>query len=49
MKTGDIVAGPDGARILVIFANGNWPGIPLGKNSGDTLATPEITERFGAR
>ncbi|MGI9622344.1 MAG: hypothetical protein ACR2PK_05855 [Acidimicrobiales bacterium] len=43
---GPLVAGPEGASVLVIFANGKWPGIPLGKNDGGTLATPEITERF---
>ncbi len=43
---GPLVAGPEGASVLVIFANGRWPGIPLGKNDGGTLATPEITDRF---
>ncbi|MGI9642609.1 MAG: hypothetical protein ACR2N9_07475 [Acidimicrobiia bacterium] len=44
---GPLVAGPEGASVLVIFANGRWPGIPLGtKNDGSTLATPEITDRF---
>jgi hypothetical protein len=44
---GPLVAGPEGASVLVIFANGRWPGIPLGgKSDGSTLATPEITERF---
>lgn len=45
---GPLVAGPEGAGVLVIFANGRWPGIPLGKNDGGTLATPEITDRFEA-
>lgn len=43
---GPLVAGPEGARVLVIFATGEWPGIPLGKTDGSTLATDEITQRF---
>lgn len=44
---GPLVAGPEGASVLVIFANGRWPGIPLGsKNDGSTLGTDEITGRF---
>lgn len=43
---GPLVAGPEGARVLVTFANGKWPGIPLDGNDGGTLATPEITDRF---
>jgi hypothetical protein len=44
---GPLVAGPEGASVLVMFANGRWPGIPLGsKNDGGTLGTDEITGRF---
>ena len=45
---GPLVAGPEGATVLVIFANGQCPGIPIGKGSGDTLGTSEITDRFEA-
>ena len=46
---GPLVAGPEGASVLVIFANGRWPGIPLGtKGDGATLGTSEITDRFEA-
>ena len=43
---GPLVAGPEGASVLVIFATGQWPGITLGNNDGSTLATNEITDRF---
>lgn len=43
---GPLIAGPEGATVLVIFATGAWPGIPLKKGDGSTLGTPEITERF---
>jgi hypothetical protein len=44
---GPLVAGPEGARVLVIFATGRWPGIPLGKqNDGSTLGTDELKDRF---
>ena len=43
---GPLVAGPEGASVLVIFADGHWPGIPLGKNDGGSLGTSEITDRF---
>ena len=45
---GPLVAGPEGATVLVIFADSNWEGIPLGKGSGNTLGTTEITDRFEA-
>ena len=45
---GPLEAGPEGATVLVIFADSNWEGIPLGKGSGDTLGTSEITDRFEA-
>ena len=43
---GPLVAGPEGATVLVIFADGRWPGIPLGRGTGDTLGTEELTDRF---
>jgi hypothetical protein len=43
---GPLVAGPEGAGVLVIFANGRWPGITLGKNDGSTLGTDELTDRY---
>ena len=44
---GPLVAGPEGASVLVIFADGRWPGLPLGKNNdGSTLGTDELTERY---
>ena len=43
---GPLVAGPEGASVLVIFANGRWQGITLGKNDGSTLGTDEITDHF---
>ena len=42
---GPLVAGPDGATVLVIFANSRWEGIPF-KDGGSTLGTPEITDRL---
>ena len=42
---GPLVAGPEGAGVLVIFATGAWRGIPLG-NDGGTLGTDELTDRF---
>jgi hypothetical protein len=43
---GPLVAGPEGASVLVIFATGRWPGIPLGKHDGSTLGTDELTDHF---
>ncbi len=43
---GPLVAGPEGASVLVIFATGRWPGIPLGKNDGRTLGTDELTSHY---
>ena len=43
---GPLVAGPEGASVLVIFADGRWPGVTLGKNDGSTLGTEEITGRY---
>ena len=43
---GPLVAGPEGASGLVIFADGRWPGVTLGKNDGSTLGTDELTDRY---
>ncbi len=43
---GPLVAGPEGASVLVIFATGAWRGIPLGKGDGGTLGTDELSNRF---
>jgi len=43
---GPLVAGPDGASVLVIFATSDWPAVPLDGNDGSTLGTKELTERF---
>lgn len=46
---GPVVAGPEGVSVLIIFADGRWPGIPVGnKGDGRTLSTDEITGRFEA-
>ena len=43
---GPLIAGPDGATVLVIFADGRWPAIEVGAGDGSTLASPELYERF---
>jgi hypothetical protein len=43
---GPLIAGDDGVTVLVIFANGNWPAIMLGKGDGSTLGTDELMDRF---
>ena len=43
---GPLVAGPEGASVLVIFADGSWPGITLGKNDGSTLGTNELNSKY---
>ena len=43
---GPLVAGREGASVLVIFADGRWQGIALGKNDGSTLGTNELTDRY---
>lgn len=43
---GPLVAGPEGVTVLVIFANGHWPAITLGRNDGSTLGVEELTERY---
>ena len=43
---GPLIAGPEGVTVLVIFANGNWPAIPVAAGDGSTLGTDELMERF---
>jgi len=45
---GPLVAGPDGATVLFIFADGRWPAITLGNNDGSTLNVDVIAQHFGA-
>lgn len=45
---GPLIAGPEGVTVLVIFADGNWPAISIGKGDGSTLGTAELTKRFSA-
>ncbi len=43
---GPLIAGPEGATVLVIFADGNWPAVQIGAGDGSTLGTSELRERF---
>ena len=43
---GPLVAGPEGARVLIVFANSHWHGIPLDENDGGTLTVKELVDRF---
>lgn len=43
---GPLIAGPQGVTVLVIFASGNWPAIPIGAGDGSTLGTAELMESF---
>lgn len=45
---GPLIAGPDGVTVLLIFANGLWPAIPVGAGEGATLGTDDLLERFGS-
>ena len=45
---GPLIAGPEGVTVLVIFANGHWPAITIGKGDGSTLGTGELLDRFSA-
>lgn len=45
---GPLIAGPEGVTVLVIFASGNWPAIPIGAGDGSTLGTEQLTDRFSA-
>lgn len=43
---GPLVAGPEGATVLFIFADGRWPALTIGKNDGSTLNVEVIAEHF---
>jgi len=43
---GPLIAGPEGASVLAIFATSNWQGIPLTDDGGSTLGTPELVDKF---
>lgn len=45
---GPLIAGPEGASILVIFADGNWPAISIGAGDGSTINTSKLLEQFSA-
>ncbi|MEE2683044.1 MAG: hypothetical protein VYD77_03850 [Actinomycetota bacterium] len=45
---GPLIAGPEGVTVLVIFADGHWPAITIGKGDGSTLGTGELLDRFSA-
>ena len=46
---GPLVAGPEGATVLFIFADGRWPAVTIGRNDGSTLNVAAIAEHFEAR
>jgi hypothetical protein len=43
---GPLIAGPEGVTVLVIFAKGHWPAIPVGAGDGGTLGVEQLTDRF---
>ena len=43
---GPLVAGPEGATVLFLFADGRWPAITIGNNDGSTLGSEVITAHF---
>ncbi len=45
---GPLIAGPEGVTVLVIFADGHWPAITIGKGDGSTLGTDELLDQFSA-
>ena len=45
---GPLIAGAEGVTVLVIFASGNWPAIPVGAGDGSTLGSAELADRFSA-
>ena len=45
---GPLIAGPEGVTVLVIFADGHWPAVTIGKGDGSTLGTGELLDRFSA-
>tara|TARA_B100000929_G_C15299147_1_gene349756 strand:- start:13 stop:486 length:474 start_codon:yes stop_codon:yes gene_type:complete len=45
---GPLIAGPEGVSVLVIFSDGHWPAVTIGKGDGSTLGTGELLDRFSA-
>ena len=45
---GPLIAGPEGASILVIFADGNWPAIGIGAGDGSTINASKLLAQFSA-
>ncbi len=45
---GPLIAGPEGALVLVIFADGNWPAISIGAGDGSTIDASQLLEQFSA-
>ncbi len=43
---GPLVAGPEGATVLFLFADGRWPAITIGNNDGSTLGSEVIAAHF---
>jgi hypothetical protein len=43
---GPLVAGPEGATVLFIFADGRWPAVTIGNNDGSTLNVEAIARHF---
>ena len=46
---GPLVAGPDGATVLFMFRNGDWPAIPLGNNSAEALGSHVIEAHVASK
>jgi hypothetical protein len=45
---GPLIAGPEGATVLIMFADGKWPAIQVGAGDGSTLSGEELRTRFTA-
>lgn len=43
---GPLVAGPEGATVLFMFATGAWPAITIGNNDGSTLGSDNLEAHF---
>ena len=46
---GPLVAGPEGATVLFMFADGRWPAVTIGNNDGSTLGSEVISEHFARK
>ena len=44
---GPLVAGDEGATVLVIFADGQWPADTIGRNDGSSLGVDELLKTYG--